>query len=172
MLSLFVSNTHTCSGTAMCYSVLLLLVGRNKKKNFLAWVRERTIPAVRLLVVGEVSTNFADRRCHVVSLTDPYGRILCFLDRSRYFFFQVALQLYPRGWVNPVPDPLLLRKSDSGGNRIRTSGYVARNSDHLTTKAVGKKYAPSFLFCRDYISLTVRMCVCMCRHTLCRLRTT
>jgi hypothetical protein len=28
---------------------------------------------------------FADRGCHVVSVKDPYGRILCFLDRSRYF---------------------------------------------------------------------------------------
>jgi hypothetical protein len=27
----------------------------------------------------------------VVSVTDPYGRILGFLDQSRYFFFQVAL---------------------------------------------------------------------------------
>jgi hypothetical protein len=32
-----------------------------------------------------------------VSVTDPYGRILGFLDRSRYFFFQVAPQLYSRG---------------------------------------------------------------------------
>jgi hypothetical protein len=29
--------------------------------------------------------TFADKGCHVVSVTDPYGRILCFLDRSRYF---------------------------------------------------------------------------------------
>jgi hypothetical protein len=29
--------------------------------------------------------SFADRGCHVVSVTDPYGRILDFLDRSRYF---------------------------------------------------------------------------------------
>jgi hypothetical protein len=28
---------------------------------------------------------FADRGCHVVSVTDPYGRILNFLDRSRNF---------------------------------------------------------------------------------------
>jgi hypothetical protein len=28
---------------------------------------------------------FADRGCHVISVTDPYGRILGFLDRSRYF---------------------------------------------------------------------------------------
>jgi hypothetical protein len=28
---------------------------------------------------------FADRGCHLVSVTDPYDRILDFLDRSRYF---------------------------------------------------------------------------------------
>jgi hypothetical protein len=28
---------------------------------------------------------FADRGCHVVNVTDPYHRILGFLDRSRYF---------------------------------------------------------------------------------------
>jgi hypothetical protein len=67
---------------------------------------------------------------HVVIATDPYGRILGFLDRSRYFFFQVAPQLYSRGSVNPVPDPLLLRKSGSAKNRTRASGSVARNSDH------------------------------------------
>jgi hypothetical protein len=60
---------------------------------------------------------FLDRGCHVVSVTNPYRRILGFLDRSRYFFFQIAPQLYSRGWVDPVPDPLLLRKSGSDGNR-------------------------------------------------------
>jgi hypothetical protein len=39
----------------------------------------------------------ADRGCHVVSGTDPYGRSLGFRDQSRYFFFQVAPQLYLRG---------------------------------------------------------------------------
>jgi hypothetical protein len=34
-------------------------------------------------------------------------RSTVFLDRSRYFFFQLAPQLYSRGWVDPVPDPLL-----------------------------------------------------------------
>jgi hypothetical protein len=28
---------------------------------------------------------FADRGFHVVNVTDPYGRILGFLDRSLYF---------------------------------------------------------------------------------------
>jgi hypothetical protein len=30
--------------------------------------------------------------------------------------------------VDPVPDPLLLRKSGSAGNLTRTSGRVARNN--------------------------------------------
>jgi hypothetical protein len=55
----------------------------------------------------------------VVSVTDPYGRSIGFLYRIRYIFFQVAHQLYSRGWVDPVPDPLLLRKYDSAGNRTR-----------------------------------------------------
>jgi hypothetical protein len=39
-----------------------------------------------------------------------------FLDRSRYFSFKYLL-IYPhKGWVDPVPDPLLLRKSCSAGN--------------------------------------------------------
>jgi hypothetical protein len=41
--------------------------------------------------------NSADREGRVVSVTDPYGSILGFLDRSRYLFFQVAPQLYSRG---------------------------------------------------------------------------
>jgi hypothetical protein len=37
--------------------------------------------------------------------------------------------------VEPVPDPLLLRKSGNAGNRTRTSGSVARYSDHYTIEA-------------------------------------
>jgi hypothetical protein len=40
--------------------------------------------------------NLRIERCCVVSKSDPYGRILGFLDRSRYYFFQVASQLYSR----------------------------------------------------------------------------
>jgi hypothetical protein len=48
-------------------------------------VRERTTPTERPPLVGEVFADFADRGCHVVSMTDPYGHVLGFLDRSRYF---------------------------------------------------------------------------------------
>jgi hypothetical protein len=58
----------------------------NKQTNSMVWVRERTIPTERPPLVGEVIASFlADRGFHVVSVTDPYGRILGFLDRSRYF---------------------------------------------------------------------------------------
>jgi hypothetical protein len=38
--------------------------------------------------------------------------------------------------VNPIPDTLLLGKSGGAGNRIRTSGSVARNFDNWTTEAL------------------------------------
>jgi hypothetical protein len=44
---------------------------------------------------------------------------LGFLDRNRYFFIQVTHQLSSRVWVDPVPHPLLLRKSGRAGNRTR-----------------------------------------------------
>jgi hypothetical protein len=50
------------------------------------WVRERTIATTRRLSTKLVPT-FTDRKCRV---TDPYGRILDFLDWSNYFFFHVV----------------------------------------------------------------------------------
>jgi hypothetical protein len=41
---------------------------------------------------AKLAPTFADRECHAVSVTNPYGRILGFLDQSRYFLFQVAPQ--------------------------------------------------------------------------------
>jgi hypothetical protein len=79
-----------------------------KLPNSVAWVRKQTLPTERPPLVSEFSAKFADRGCHEVSVTDPYGRIIGFLDRSRYSC--------SRGLVNPVPDTLLLRKSSSAGN--------------------------------------------------------
>jgi hypothetical protein len=53
-----------------------------KKKN--PWPKsasELYRPSDRRLSAKLVPT-FADRGCHVVSVTDPYGRILSFLDRE------------------------------------------------------------------------------------------
>jgi hypothetical protein len=75
-------------------------------------------------------SSFIHRGCGVVSTTYPYGRIPGFLDRICYYFFQVAPQLYSRGWVDPVPGLLLLTKSLNAGNRTLTSGSVGRDSDY------------------------------------------
>jgi hypothetical protein len=56
-----------------------------------AWVRERTIPTKRSPLVGDINAKCADRWCHMVNVTDPYGRILGFLDRSHYFSFKQLL---------------------------------------------------------------------------------
>jgi hypothetical protein len=89
---------------------------------------------------------FADRGCHMVSVTDPYCRIIGFLDRIRYFFFQVAPQLYSQRSVDPAPDSLLLRKYGSPGNRSRTFGSVARNSD-LDHRGGHRIYVYFLIFC-------------------------
>jgi hypothetical protein len=57
---------------------------------------ELYLPGDRRLSVKLVPT-FADTGCHAVCVTDPSGRILGFIDRSRYFFFQLVPQLYARG---------------------------------------------------------------------------
>jgi hypothetical protein len=106
-------------------------VRSNKKQlNSMALVRERTIQTGRLS--AKLVPTFEYLGCCVVSVTDPYGRILGLLDRSPYYFFQVALQFYSWGWVVPVPKALNLKKSGSAGNWTRTSGSVARNSDQQT----------------------------------------
>jgi hypothetical protein len=64
----------------------------------------------------------AERGCREVGITDPHRLILGYLDRIRNYFFQVAPQLYSRGLMDPIPDPLLLRKSDSAGNRTEDLG--------------------------------------------------
>jgi hypothetical protein len=44
------------------------------------------MPTERPPLVGEMIANFLQiEGCHVVSVMDPYGGILDFLDRSRYF---------------------------------------------------------------------------------------
>jgi hypothetical protein len=49
----------------------------------------------------------------------PTAVNLGFLNLSLYVFIQVAPQLSSRGWVDLVPEPLLLRKSGRAGNRSR-----------------------------------------------------
>jgi hypothetical protein len=56
----------------------------------MASVREQTMRRLS----AKLAPTFADRGCHVASMTDPYDCILGFIDQSHYFFFQVAPQFY------------------------------------------------------------------------------
>jgi hypothetical protein len=79
-------------------------------------VHKRAIPTERPPLVGEFSVNFL--RVEGVAWSAqriPTAVNLCFLDRSRYFFIQVAPQLSSRGWV----DPVRLKKTGRAGNRTR-----------------------------------------------------
>jgi hypothetical protein len=91
------------------------------KKNSVAWVCGWTIPTERPPLVGEVSANFCGKRVprgqHDRSLR-PYYR---FSRPEPLLFYQVAPQLYSQGWVGPILDSLLLRKSGSAGNRTQTT---------------------------------------------------
>jgi hypothetical protein len=53
---------------------------------------------------------------------DPHCRILGFLDRSHYYFFQAAPQLFQAHYFS---ENLVAPGIEPG-----TSGSVARNSDH------------------------------------------
>jgi hypothetical protein len=120
---------HTLKEETVTDGGLLL---SKKQLNSAAWVRECTVPKERQ--PRSYCQLFADKGCRVVSATDSYGHILGLLDRSLYFSFKVSSHLYWRGWVNPIPDPLLVRKSDSTGNRTQTYGSVAGSSDHYTQR--------------------------------------
>jgi hypothetical protein len=78
--------------------------------------------------------TFADRGYHVVSVTNPHGSILGFLDRSRYYFFQAGTQeaewtpfqtqYFSENLVAPVIEPGI-------------PGYVTRSAQTL---AMGAAY--------------------------------
>jgi hypothetical protein len=122
-----------------------------------AWQDERKYLAVARLWIVEKTNSVAESSSELYRTSDislsaklvsnsggwrvPCGqrdgpRILGFLDRNRYFFFQVAPHLYSRVWVDSVPDPLLPRKSGSAWNRTLASGSVTRNSYCYTKEAV------------------------------------
>jgi hypothetical protein len=82
---------HSC---ILCTSFSYYL----RNNNSVALVGERTIPTEGQPLVGKVSAKLLRTvGCHLISAEDPSGRILGFLDRNRYFFFQVAPHLYSRG---------------------------------------------------------------------------
>jgi hypothetical protein len=80
-----------------------------QKPPWLQSARELYRPSDRLLLAKLVPA-FVDGGCRTVRATNPHGRILGILDRSRYYFLQVAPQLYSRGWSGPQSRPTTSQK--------------------------------------------------------------
>jgi hypothetical protein len=72
--------------------MMISTLKENKQTSWPESVSELYQPVDHRLSAKLVPTS-ADRGCRVVSAADPNSRILGFLDRSRYFFFQVSPQL-------------------------------------------------------------------------------
>jgi hypothetical protein len=83
-------------------------------------VRRPNIPTERPPLQAKLVSTFAVRSCCMASAAIPHFRYSRFSrPETLPFFSQVAPHLSPRGWVGPVPDPLLLRKSGSVWTRTR-----------------------------------------------------
>jgi CBS-domain-containing membrane protein len=74
------------------HDILYIRTTTNKQIPWPESASELCRPSDRRLSAKLVPT-FADGGCHMVSVTDPYGRILGFLDRSRYILDQLAPEL-------------------------------------------------------------------------------
>jgi hypothetical protein len=73
----------------------------------------------------------------VVSATDPHGRIIGFLDWSRYNLFQVAPHEAER---TPFQIHCLSENLVAPGIEPGTFESVARNSEHQTTEAANNTF--------------------------------
>jgi hypothetical protein len=90
-------NLPACSivPQPLCNRLRLLHILKKKAKK-LHCLSLRANYTDRATAVSWRSSKFCGG-CHMVSVTDPYGRILGFLEGSCYFFFQAAPQFYSRG---------------------------------------------------------------------------
>jgi hypothetical protein len=105
-------------------------------RNSVALVREKTIPTRWLLLFGEVSANFCGKR---VSCGQRDGSLRPYSRLTRLellLFLSSSSSILLTRLSGPRSRSLLLRKSGSARNRIRTSESVGRNSAHEAKGAV------------------------------------
>jgi hypothetical protein len=81
LFSLSESNT-----VSILFTIVMMFTPNNLTwwvytKHSVAWVREGTVSTKHCRLSAKLVPTFVDRRCHVVSVTDIYGRNLGFLDR-------------------------------------------------------------------------------------------
>jgi hypothetical protein len=101
-----------------------------KKKTSVVWVHERTIPTEQPLLVGEVSTNFKDRGCHVVSATDFYGRILHFSRPESLLFLPSSSSVVLMRLSGPRSRPTTTKKIRVRRESTRDLWICSQESEH------------------------------------------
>jgi hypothetical protein len=87
----------TARFSSSCFDVFCKALSNSDCKTKLCGLSPRQNYTDRRLLSARLVPTFADTGCRVVTATNPFGRNLGFLDWSRYFFFQVAPQLYSQG---------------------------------------------------------------------------
>jgi hypothetical protein len=81
-------NSHTFASFRRFSAIMVILVyERNKKETPCLESGSELYRLSDRRMSAKLVPTFADRECHVVSVTDPYGRILRFIDWSRYLLF-------------------------------------------------------------------------------------
>jgi hypothetical protein len=88
----------------------------------------------------------------------PTAVNLCLLDRSRCFVFEAAPHLSKRGWVDPIPEPLLRRKSGRAENRNRDLWVCNQELWGLDHRGGSHTYEYWGLLESDELHLLVDMC--------------
>jgi hypothetical protein len=107
------SHTHTHAHT---YTHAHAQANKNKLRGQSQWTNftERATTACR-----RSNAKFCSLRVPRGQRDGPHDRNLGFLDRMRYFFFQVPPQLYSRDWVEPVPAPTSYQKNWDSHSDLR-----------------------------------------------------
>jgi hypothetical protein len=125
------SSSHLHQETTFNFAYTLRFIIKTVKKT--RWPKsasELYRPSDRRLSTKLVST-FAGSGCRVVSATDPYGRMLEFPDRSRYYFLPSSSSIVLTRLSGPRSRPATSYKNlVAPGIEPATYGSVARNSDH------------------------------------------
>jgi hypothetical protein len=143
------TSVHTSSTERHIAEGRTLHIQNKKQTPWLQSPSELYGPSYRRLSAKLVRT-LADRGSRVVSATNPYDQ---FLGWNNYFFIQAAPQLSSRGWVDPVPDPLPLRKSCSARNRTRDLWICSQELRPLDHRGGHTSYPHTFYIysCSHYI---------------------
>jgi hypothetical protein len=100
-----------------CHLDMACFLSAKQKQTLWPLVHKRAIPTERSPRVGKIYYQLLRiEGCHGVT-AGPHTVVNLFSRMEPLLFFQVAPHLSSRGYIDPVPDPLLCRKFGTARNR-------------------------------------------------------